>query len=43
VRDGGRIVWLVGVKTSEDYRVGPRTKRTVALVWEPLDPEGNET
>jgi tRNA(Ile)-lysidine synthase len=43
VRDGERIVWLVGVRTSEDYRVGPQTKRTVRLAWEPFDPEGNET
>jgi tRNA(Ile)-lysidine synthase len=41
VRDGGRIVWLAGVKSSDDYRVGPQTVRTVRLVWEPSNPEGD--
>jgi tRNA(Ile)-lysidine synthase len=40
VRDGERIVWLAGVKSSEDYRVGPATTRTVRLVWEPRSAEG---
>ena len=43
VRDGERIVWLAGVKSSEDYRVGPRTSRTVRLMWEPTNPEGTIT
>jgi hypothetical protein len=43
VRDGERIVWVVGVKSSEDYRVGPRTERTVLLKWEPPSPEGDDT
>jgi tRNA(Ile)-lysidine synthase len=40
VRDGERIVWVVGIKSSEEYRTGPRTERTVRLTWEPRDPEG---
>jgi tRNA(Ile)-lysidine synthase len=43
VRNGERIVWLVGVKTSEDYRIGPHTSRTVRLKWEPTNPEGDAT
>jgi tRNA(Ile)-lysidine synthase len=43
VRDGERIVWVAGVKSSEDYRVGPRTERTVRLTWEPQIPEGDAT
>lgn len=43
VRDGERIVWVAGVKSSEDYRVGPRTQRTVRLIWEPRSPEGDDT
>jgi tRNA(Ile)-lysidine synthase len=43
VRDGERIVWVAGVKSSDDYRVGPRTKRTVRLTWEPRGPEGDDT
>ncbi|HEY5540021.1 MAG TPA: tRNA lysidine(34) synthetase TilS [Coriobacteriia bacterium] len=33
VRDGSRIVWLAGVRMSEDYRVGPQTARAVRLTW----------
>jgi tRNA(Ile)-lysidine synthase len=33
VRDGERIVWLAGVRMSEDYRVGPKTRRAVRLTW----------
>lgn len=40
VRDGERIVWVAGVKSSEDYRVGPDTQRTVRLVWQPRRSEG---
>ena len=40
VRDGERIVWVAGVKSSEDYRVGPDTQRTVRLAWEPCRTEG---
>jgi tRNA(Ile)-lysidine synthase len=43
VRDGERIVWVAGVKSSEDFRVGPDTRRTVRLVWEPRGPEGDDT
>jgi tRNA(Ile)-lysidine synthase len=35
VRDGERIVWVAGVRSSEDCRVGPATTRTVRLRWEP--------
>jgi tRNA(Ile)-lysidine synthase len=40
VRDGERIVWVAGVKSSEDYRVGPDTQRTMRLAWEPYSSEG---
>lgn len=33
VRDGDRIVWLAGVRMSEDYRVTERTRRAVRLTW----------
>jgi tRNA(Ile)-lysidine synthase len=33
VRHGGSIVWLAGVRMSEDYRVGPGTSRAVRLEW----------
>ncbi len=36
VRDGERIVWVAGIKSSEEYRVGPATQRTVRLEWKPL-------
>jgi tRNA(Ile)-lysidine synthase len=35
VRDGERIVWVAGVRMSEDYRVGPGTKRAIRLHWTP--------
>ena len=31
VRDGKRVVWLAGVRQSEEYRVGPGTLRAVRL------------
>lgn len=34
VRDGERVVWLAGVRMSEDYRVGPETKRAIRLRWQ---------
>jgi tRNA(Ile)-lysidine synthase len=40
VRDEERIVWVAGVKSSEDYRIGPGTQRTVRLTWEPRPSEG---
>jgi tRNA(Ile)-lysidine synthase len=40
VRDGERIVWVAGVRSSEDYRVGPTTERTVYLTWRPHRAEG---
>ncbi len=33
VRDGERIVWLAGVRMSEDYRVGSETSRAIRLTW----------
>lgn len=33
VRDGESVVWLAGVRMSEDYRVGPDTERAVRLTW----------
>jgi tRNA(Ile)-lysidine synthase len=33
VRDGESIVWLAGVRMSEDYRVGPGTSRAVRITW----------
>lgn len=33
VRDGERIVWLAGVRVSEEYRVGPGTSRAMKLSW----------
>jgi tRNA(Ile)-lysidine synthase len=40
VRDGERIVWVAGVRQSEEYRVRPGTTRTVRLRWEPRSQEG---
>jgi len=34
VRDGDRIVWVAGVRLSEECRVGPHTKRIAELAWE---------
>ena len=33
VRDAGSIVWLAGVRMSENYRVGPTTVRAMRLTW----------
>ena len=33
VRDSERIVWLAGVRMSEEYRVGPRSARAIRLTW----------
>ncbi|MDR3687147.1 MAG: tRNA lysidine(34) synthetase TilS [Coriobacteriia bacterium] len=33
VRDAGSIVWLAGVRMSEDYRVMPTTARAMRLTW----------
>lgn len=37
VRDGKAIVWLAGVRMSDDYRVTPQTKRAVRLTWRAYD------
>ena len=34
VRDGQRVVWLAGVRMSEEYAVGPSTARAVRLTWQ---------
>lgn len=33
VRDGERVVWLAGVRMSDEYKVGPDTARAVRLTW----------
>lgn len=33
VRDGDRVVWVAGVRLSEESRVGPQTTRIAELVW----------
>lgn len=45
VRDGERIVWLAGVRMSDDYRVTPETKAAVRLSWSgtPTDPDGSSS
>jgi len=40
VRDGERIVWLAGVRMSEEYRVRPDAKRVVRLTWTEGDVAG---
>ncbi len=40
IRDGVSIVWVAGVRMSEDYRVGPGTVRALRLHWTgPADQE----
>ena len=34
IRDGNRIVWLAGVRMSDEYRGSPSTRRAVHLTWE---------
>lgn len=34
VRDGDRVVWVAGVRLSDECRVGPHTKRIAELVWD---------
>jgi tRNA(Ile)-lysidine synthase len=33
VRDGERVVWLAGVRMSDEYKVRPHTTRAVRLTW----------
>jgi tRNA(Ile)-lysidine synthase len=33
VRDGGEVVWVAGVRMSEDYKVCPTTRRALRLTW----------
>ena len=33
VRSGERIIWLAGVRMSEDFRLGPDSSRAVRLTW----------
>lgn len=37
VRDGERIVWLAGVRMSDEYRVTPATDRALRLTWHRAD------
>ena len=39
VRDGEHIVWLAGVRMSEEYRIGADTVRAVRLTWERGEPD----
>lgn len=34
VRDAERVVWLAGVRMSDEYRIGPDTVRAMKLTWE---------
>lgn len=34
VRDGDRVVWVAGVRMSDEYRVTEKTARAVRLTWE---------
>jgi tRNA(Ile)-lysidine synthase len=34
VRDGERIVWLAGVRMSDEFRVTPETEKAVRLEWQ---------
>ncbi|GAB4276819.1 MAG: tRNA lysidine(34) synthetase TilS [Coriobacteriia bacterium] len=34
VRDGDTVVWVAGVRLSEDHKVRPETDRVVRLTWE---------
>lgn len=34
VRDGDRVVWLAGVRMSDEYRVDASTRRAIRLTWE---------
>lgn len=34
VRDGGRVLWVAGVRIAEDAKVGSATRRAVLLRWE---------
>jgi len=33
VRDGERIVWVAGVRMSDEYRIGPATTTAYRLEW----------
>ena len=33
IRDGERVVWLAGVRMSDEYRVGPATEAAFRLEW----------
>ena len=47
VRDGERIVWLAGVRMSEEYRVSAETGTAMRLTWsdrqEPIAVEADGT
>jgi hypothetical protein len=33
VRDGEIVVWVAGVRMSDDYAIGPESVRAVEIVW----------
>ncbi|MBE0476573.1 MAG: tRNA lysidine(34) synthetase TilS [Coriobacteriia bacterium] len=37
VRDGEAIVWVAGVRLSEEHKVGPETRRALRLTWSGRD------
>ncbi len=43
VRDGAAVVWVAGVRLSDDYAIRPGTTRAVEIVWSgPSKQEGTE-
>jgi tRNA(Ile)-lysidine synthase len=34
VRDGDAVVWVAGVRLSEDYKVTPDSRRAIRLIWQ---------
>lgn len=44
VRDGDRVVWVAGVRMSEEYKITETTVRAVRLVWKSRgEPSGERT
>jgi tRNA(Ile)-lysidine synthase len=42
VRDGERVVWLAGVRMSDEYKVRPHTTRAVRLTWRTRWPDARD-
>jgi len=42
VRDGERVVWLAGVRMSDEYKLTEKTTRVVRLTWEPAEEKVGE-